>query len=528
MYSRAITSVVIFILAIFLIALPCSLAVFAVGGEAGPGEGIDNVAPRMVNELSQTGDSDNDGKIDYIDVFFSENLSSSPDESDFIVNGYVVSSVGRISAEAFHLVLAESGAFDSGARPSVSIGSAAVDEASNAATLHAMTPRDGALPVLVGASPSQGGTLNTLAGSFTLRFSEDLLNSSVTADTITVEGAGNSVLSFSESAGAVTVRQTSGSFDPNTTVTVTVRGAIGELQDTAGNPLNSSGTVFGTNVGDDVEYVFVTSAGSQDDDDEGEETSQTPAMSNGEVAIVTPNTAGSVFGGSNYMITWAAMGSINNIVLYYSTDGGETFRLIASGEKNDGAYGWIVPNAETSNAIVKIIGRNVLGETLSTDESDQAFSIMLNVTMPEDTSESFETSVLMTAVDGREVELNEWSKFRGETLPGVYIVKPDGTRSVFPDELTYFSWYDSFDDVVVVKDNQLNKLELGSRITIKPGSYLVKIQSVPDVYEITDGPVLHHIPDEATAAARYGDDWATWVRDIPVVFFSDYTIGRPI
>ncbi len=100
----------------------------------------------------------------------------------------------------------------------------------------------------------------------------------------------------------------------------------------------------------------------------------------------------------------------------------------------------------------------------------------------------------------------------------------DGTRHVFPNEATFFSWGYSFNNVVVVGDDQLRLLTLGARVTIKPGSYLVKIQSDPKVYEVGAGATLTHVPDEATAAARFGPNWATLVRDIPVVFFGDYRI----
>ena len=520
---------------------------------------IDSAPPYMVKGDAQTGDLDNDGQIDYIDLEFTEFIDPATVEengSDFTVAGYSVLAAEVTDEEEVRVTFTESGSFDTGVTPVIYVGTGITDIASsaNSTVSHGITPNDGAWPVMVSADPTYYGVLSPASSSFTMTFSEDLLNSSVTTSNFTAVGSGLPTITPSESSGVVTMTQSSGSFDSGTTVLVTARGDIGEIQDTAGNPLNSSGTVFGSNSGDDVSYKITTltvsdtsddsdddiddadtsddsddDSDSDSDDSSSSATSTTTTEAEDIITVVTPNSSGQIFGGGDYEITWSSVGDIDNVVLYYSIDYGITYSLIAYNEANDGTYTWRVPNIETNKALVKIIGRDSHGDELSTDESNHVFSIVINVTVPEDVVEPTSAiSILMNTVDGGEVELNEWGKFRGETLSGVYIVKPDGTRSVFPDELTYFSWYDNFDDVAFVKDDQLGKLALSGRITIKPGSYLVKIQSEPSVYEITDGPILHHIPDEAAAVARYGEEWSIWVRDIPVVFFSDYTIGNPI
>lgn len=247
------------------------------------------------------------------------------------------------------------------------------------------------------------------------------------------------------------------------------------------------------------------------------------------ITVVTPSTSGEIFGAESYMITWISTGNIEEVILYYSIDGGNTFTLIDHEKENDGMYAWDVPNIQVSEARIKLVGRDEDGVIRSEDISDASFAIRVNVTEPQDSIEpSYAISVLVTTPSGEEIELHETDKFRGEHLSSVYFLDWSFTRRIYPNELAFLSWGHSFDDVIVIKDEELSKIPFGTRVTIKPGSYLVKIQSNPNVYEVTDGAVLRHVPNEAAAAARYGAEWSTYVRDIPVVFFSDYRIGPPL
>lgn len=68
--------------------------------------------------------------------------------------------------------------------------------------------------------------------------------------------------------------------------------------------------------------------------------------------------------------------SENPISLYYSTDGGTTYNVIASSIANTGTYNWTVPNLHTSSEKIKIEARDTLNN-LSTDETTSSFSIQL-------------------------------------------------------------------------------------------------------------------------------------------------------
>ncbi len=111
-------------------------------------------------------------------------------------------------------------------------------------------------------------------------------------------------------------------------------------------------------------------------------------------------------------------------------------------------------------------------------------------------------------------------------LSSIYYLGADGKRYVFPNETTYFSWYSDFSSVVTVSQSELESYPLGKNVTIRPGTYLVKITTDPKVYAVEPGGVLVWIPDEETAKTLYGEDWAKKVVDVPDAFFTNYTISN--
>lgn len=110
----------------------------------------------------------------------------------------------------------------------------------------------------------------------------------------------------------------------------------------------------------------------------------------------------------------------------------------------------------------------------------------------------------------------------------VYVIGDDGKRHPFPNEVTFYSWGYSFDDVITVDAAVMSSYLIGSSVTVKPGSYLVKMQSVPKVYAVAPNHTLRWIDSEATAIEVYGAGWANEVIDISDAFWPDYTAGELI
>lgn len=112
--------------------------------------------------------------------------------------------------------------------------------------------------------------------------------------------------------------------------------------------------------------------------------------------------------------------------------------------------------------------------------------------------------------------------------PSVYYYAQDGKRYVFPNEKTYFTWYNDFNAVKTISDDELAKMSLGGNVTYHPGVQLLKLTSDPKVYAVDAGKTLRWISNVRLAKSLYGDGWAQKVHDLPDPFFVNYTMGSPI
>lgn len=110
----------------------------------------------------------------------------------------------------------------------------------------------------------------------------------------------------------------------------------------------------------------------------------------------------------------------------------------------------------------------------------------------------------------------------------VYILGDDGKRHAFPSEIVFSSWNLSFDDVVTVDASAMAAFPLGANVTVRPGTYLVKLQTNPKVYAIEPGGMLRWVASEAVAIQLYGADWADRIIDVSDAFWANYTVGEAI
>ena len=109
-----------------------------------------------------------------------------------------------------------------------------------------------------------------------------------------------------------------------------------------------------------------------------------------------------------------------------------------------------------------------------------------------------------------------------EGLSSIYYLAADGKRYVFPNESTYFSWYSDFSSVVTVSQSELEGYPLGSNVTVRPGTKLVKITTNPKVYAVESDGSLVWVPSEAVAIALFGSGWANRVVDVADSFWNNY------
>lgn len=110
----------------------------------------------------------------------------------------------------------------------------------------------------------------------------------------------------------------------------------------------------------------------------------------------------------------------------------------------------------------------------------------------------------------------------------VYCLRADVTRTVFPNDDVFHSWFADFSGVETVPPEQLAAYRLKSNVTLRPGS-LIKIETDPKVYLVSDiDGTIRWLENENIAKELYGDGWAGFVKDVPVTFFMNYTLGAPI
>lgn len=126
---------------------------------------------------------------------------------------------------------------------------------------------------------------------------------------------------------------------------------------------------------------------------------------------------------------------------------------------------------------------------------------------------------------GAATTVNSGDLIRGTSFSAVYYMGADGFRYVFPNDKTYFTWYSNFDSVKFLTDAELAAIQMGGNVTYKGGVKMIKINTDPKVYFVTDGGTLRPIADEAAASALYGSSWNTMIDDVPDGFFSNYNVS---
>jgi hypothetical protein len=113
--------------------------------------------------------------------------------------------------------------------------------------------------------------------------------------------------------------------------------------------------------------------------------------------------------------------------------------------------------------------------------------------------------------------------------PAVYYYAADAKRYAYPTQSTFFSWRKDFSKVKTIKDTELAAIDLVGNVTVRPGTKLIKIQSVNKVYAVSRNSRIRHLKDETAAQKLYGVNWATRVIDIPDSFWMNYVdINLPL
>lgn len=97
------------------------------------------------------------------------------------------------------------------------------------------------------------------------------------------------------------------------------------------------------------------------------------------VTITSPNGGESWEALKTFPITWTTVGTVANVKIEYSTDGGVNYSTIVASTPNTGTYNWTVPNNPSTNCLMRI-SETSTGKP--TDTSDAVFTITRPSVMP--------------------------------------------------------------------------------------------------------------------------------------------------
>ncbi|WP_241692739.1 beta strand repeat-containing protein [Haloarcula salina] len=316
---------------------------------------VDDTAPTITS--STTADSDNNGKIDAIDLTFSEDVEN-VNAGDYSVNGYTIDSVddaGDQDASTYTLNLVESGSLDTGVTPEVSYtqGTTA-DLAGNLLANGAKsTPADGANPVVNTVTVTPDPVTDSDTGSSVsveITFSESM--SSV--DTVTLNNL---------QQGSVTVSQDSLDSDTWTGTSATIND---NNEDVTGT-VDLAGASDGSNaLSGDTSFEFTVDT-------------KSPSVS-------TNFPSDGVIGGTVDVTGLFSDSAADATTTYeYSTDGGQSYTKISSPKQ------WDSTAVADGDITLKAT------ETDDVDNSDTASgTITVDNTAPADVSVDSPTSLVVT------------------------------------------------------------------------------------------------------------------------------------
>lgn len=229
-------------------------------------------------------------------------------------------------------------------------------------------------------------------------------------------------------------------------------------------------------------------------------------------------------------VTWDYSGDdATEAEIYYSVDNGDTFQLIADGlDPELEVVAWTVPSIPTEEGRIQAIIKDVHGERLAIDWNHGFFTIL---GVASSTQIAGEEVTLDVTIDTDDVLIKTPcpadSTFR-HPCRTVYYLGNDGNRHAFPNEKVYFSWYDNYDAVQIITEEDMQRIPLGRNVRYQAGVHLVKFQTFSTVFAVERGGVLRAIQGEDVARDLYGLEWNKNVHDISDVFFNNYTYGDDI
>lgn len=120
----------------------------------------------------------------------------------------------------------------------------------------------------------------------------------------------------------------------------------------------------------------------------------------------------------------------------------------------------------------------------------------------------------------------EGSLLKGQAST-LYYLGFDNKVHPFFNGTVYHSWFKDFSKIKYVSNIKLAEYKLGSPMCVRPGTWLVKFKSLPNVYVAEPGCKLKLIRSEAEAVMLYGSKWVNRIVELDLVLKSYYSINYP-
>ena len=157
------------------------------------------------------------------------------------------------------------------------------------------------------------------------------------------------------------------------------------------------------------------------------------------------------------------------------------------------------------------------------------FRVNVNgVTLAKTITITFSGGLAITLKPGDLIKIPDDGNAKTLSDTAVYYYAPNGKRYVFPNEKTYFTWYQDFGKVRVIPIDQMSLIPIGGNVTHRPGTRMVKFQTDVKTYIVTRGGTLRWVTTEQVARGWFGTEWNTHIDDVSEAFYANYTFGKPV
>lgn len=111
--------------------------------------------------------------------------------------------------------------------------------------------------------------------------------------------------------------------------------------------------------------------------------------------------------------------------------------------------------------------------------------------------------------------------------PDLYYYAADGKKYLFPNMVTYRTWFSDLGRVKDITTKEFKAVSLGTKIvTVRPGVKPIMFIGIDKNFVVGAGNTLREVRDEAIMKSFYGESWKKKIAKLPAEDIINYEIGR--